>query len=287
MPKETIAKDWPPPLLHNPVIMKKSYFFLSVFFTWVSIPAFCQRSCDTLICKDGRIILAEIIGQKDGKIDYYHCNDRLKSPYTIEKEAVKSIGFQKAIPVKVVEDLDDPSKTRYILWAGIRLADLWFQSGPEKLSWFQIGGQVNLANENIQAGLIFRPLLFESRGYNAFKKNWPNSEITMFIKKVSVGRLTGETSKAYWGCDFQYGRQSYTYEEFFNNKLDKVKVSTTSYAILPRIGLQFGFQHVMFDLTLPIGYSFIKNVEQRTFNPFDYSEGRITIQPSASLGLRF
>lgn len=267
--------------------MKKAYIILSFLLVGISIPGVCQNNCDTLICKDGRIILAEIIGQKDGKIEYYHCKDRLKVSFVIEKEEVETIGLQKELPIQEPIDFDDPSKTRFIIWGGLTLADIWFQSGVEGESWFRLGAQVNLADEEIQAGFMFRPLLFESSGYEAFKKKRFNGEITVFIKKVSIGRLTGETSKPYWGCDFQYGQRSYTYEDTFNTIPDKVNVSDTNFAILPKIGLQFGHQQLMLDLSLPFGYNFIRHIEQRTFNSLDYSEGRISIQPSASLGFRF
>jgi len=187
----------------------------------------------------------------------------------------------------IKRDYNDLSKITVIVWAGISFADAFmYDTGIEKFSGFQFGAQAGLKNSPLQLGLAFRGLQFADR-LDDFAKHGVNGEANLIIKSRAVGRVTGKVSHAYWGCGFQIGRRSCSYDDGYIGAPEIIKIENTWYALMPCIGYQFCWSIFSFDMGLPIGYRSAHYRTYRTLNPSDYTQGSLSVQPCISLGIRF
>lgn len=280
--------------------MKKKFHFILLLVILIAPDAFSQKSCDTLVLKTGQRIPAQIINSKQDGILYSRCGDQTGQQFFIEKKALETILYP---PTRISEpeksDANNlylfnarkknyANKTTVILWAGVSLADGFrFEEEGESFSGFQFGGQVNFKNSPVQLGLMLRPLKYREDYFTDFEKNGTNGELTLILKKITIGRVSGKVSKAYWGCDFQVGRRAYSYDNGYNGFLNPTKIEDTWFAFLPRIGFQASWDIFTMDIALPIGYRAIREryTDKHTNN--DYTVGRLSIQPAINLGIRF
>jgi len=280
--------------------MKKKFHFILLLVILIATDTFGQKSCDTLVLKTGQRIPAQIINSKQDGILYSRCGDQTGQQFFIEKKALDTILYP---PIRISEpekidannlQLFDArkknyaNKTTFIFWAGMSLADgLWFYQEGESFSGFQFGGQVNFKNSPVQLGLMLRPLKYQEDYFNAFEKNGINGELTLILKKITIGRISGKVSKAYWGCDFQVGRRAYSHDGSNIGSPNPTKVKNTWFAFLPRIGFQASWGIFTMDIALPIGYRAIRERYTDTYTNNNYTVGLLSVQPAFSLGLRF
>jgi len=280
--------------------MKKKFYFILLLVVLIAPAAFGQKSCDTLVLKTGQRIPAQIINSKQDGILYSRCGDQTGQQFFIEKKALDTILYP---PTRISEPGNSDSnnlylfnarkknyanKTTVILWAGMSLADaLRFDEEVESFSGFQFGGQVNFKNSPVQLGLMLRPLKYREDYFNAFEKNGPNGELTLILKKITIGRISGKVSKAYWGCDFQVGRRAYSHDGRNTVSPNPTKIKNTWFAVLPRIGYQASWDIFTMDIALPIGYRAIRERYDFTLTNHDDTAGRLSIQPAITLGIRF
>lgn len=181
----------------------------------------------------------------------------------------------------------EPNKNTFGFWAGVTLAGaLSSDTEGEKSPWFQIGGQIIPKNSPYQSGIMIRPLLYRKQYFNDFKKQGISGELIFFLKKVSIGRLSGNVSNAYWGLDLQVGQRAYSYQDEYNLKPETVKVHNTWFAVLPRVGYQFFWGPLALDLSIPIGFRRTHFRIERT-NSSNHTIGTIIFQPSCALGYFF
>lgn len=280
--------------------MKKKFHFILLLTVLIAPDAFGQKSCDTLVLKTGQRIPAQIINSKQDGILYSRCGDQTGQQFFIEKKALETILYP---PTRISEPEKSDSnylylfnarkknyanKTTVILWAGMSLADaLRFAEEGESFSGFQFGGQVNFKNSPVQLGLMLRPLGYREDYFTDFEKNGINGEITLILKKITIGRISGKVSKAYWGCDFQVGRRAYSHDNGYNGFSNPTKIKNTWFAVLPRIGYQASWDIFTMDITLPIGYRAIHERYTDTYTNNNERLNRLSIQPALSLGIRF
>jgi hypothetical protein len=280
--------------------MKQIFLFL-LLLSGLSRPAlYGQTACDTLLCKDGRRIHAQILGSKSGGILYTPCGENTGRQLFIEKEKVQTILFQNK-PEKIIRatesgkivlfnratSKDYSDKTRVVIWAGFSLVDgVRYATEGEKFSAFQFGGQVNLKSSPIQLGLILRPLFYTITNLAAFEKQGVNGEATFILKNQGVGRLSGKPQKGYWGCDFQIGRSAYSYVTGLSGAFKQNLRKTTWIALLPRIGYQLCWDACCLDLAFPIGFKSVNNHFPNSYSPFKYRETSLVFQPALLLGVK-
>lgn len=280
--------------------MKKKFHFILLLVILIAPDAFGQKSCDTLVLKTGQRIPAQIINSKQDGILYSRCGDQTGQQFFIEKKALKTILYP---PTRISEPEKKDSnylylfnarkknyanKTTVILWAGVSLADGFrFDEDGESFSGFQFGGQVNFKNSPFQLGLMLRPLGYREDYFTDFEKNGTNGELTLILKKITIGRVSGKVSKAYWGCDFQVGRRAYSYDNGYNGFLNPAKIENTWFAVLPRIGFQASWDIFTMDIALPIGYRTIRERYTDTYTNNNERLNRLSVQPALSMGIRF
>ena len=280
--------------------MKQIFLFL-LLLSGISRPAlYGQTACDTLLCKDGRRIHAQILGSESGGILYTPCGDNTGRQFFIEKGKVQTIHFQnkseKITPPpetgkNTLLNRSTPKnysdKTTVVIWVGVSFADaLHYDTEGEAVSAFQFGSQVNLKNSPFQLGMMYRPLSYYSGYFDAFDKQGISGELTFFLKKQTIGRLSGKTQKGYWGCDFQTGRRAYSYEDTYNGSTTRNFVKTNWYSLMPRIGFQLGWDIFCLDIALPIGFKSTKNSFSNGINDSKYRDTLISVQPALSFGIR-
>ncbi|MFN0037592.1 MAG: hypothetical protein ACKVUS_21220, partial [Saprospiraceae bacterium] len=160
------------------------------------------------------------------------------------------------------ESETDLSKPKTIIWVGVSPVDLFlFDSEISGNSFLQFGAEMGFEDSPFRLGAVLRPIFLEPRNYyDNFKKNGLSGEIGLVLKKFSLGRLTGDVSKAYWGLDLHFGREAYAYSSGQNPTYSS-KVKTTWTKVMPRIGFQFYFEMFAIDIALPIGYQRFRHTQ--------------------------
>lgn len=259
-----------------------------------------QRPCDTLLCKDGRRIPAQIIKSKEGYIYYYNCSDFVKTESTIARESVQSVLPANRDPDKnnwsTLEkqqrtDAQRLSKGSITVMAGMNLVD-YISSGYyylEDPSPYQYSLQLHPKSYPIQLLCSFRPYYYHENEAMSFQKKGLNAEFTFGIKKISVGRFTGRINKGYWGVDFQLGRRNYIYQEPSPFLMPTTQYAeATTWALMARFGLQHTVGPFYWDLAFSTGIRKQFRDGDPSITPsFFIEEGIITIQPLLNVGIRF
>jgi len=279
----------------------KQIFLFSVLLASILRPAlYCQSLCDTLICKDGRRINARIQGSESGGILYTPCNDNTGRQYFIEKEKVQTILFQNkpekrnTSPDKGKNDFFNPAtpknyaeKTTVVIWGGLSFSGFFrYDTEDLRFSGFQFGSQVNFKNNPVQLGIMLRPLFYRTEYINGFDKLGLSGEATLFVKKMTIGRLSGETDIGYWGFDFQIGQLAYAYNENYNGSTTRDQVKTTWSTLMPRIGYQVCWNIFCLDVALPIGIRYLDSRYSNGINRYHTKERTLSVQPAVSFGIR-
>lgn len=268
----------------------KTAFLLVQIFAVSGISLLAQRPCDTLLCKDGRRIPAQILQTKEGFIHYYNCEDFVKSEFTIERaEVISFLPMQKKEEVPASKGDGLPSRNRVTILAGINLTDILGSDyyELEDPSPFQYGVQLQAKHQPLQLLLTFRPYRYDQNQVTSFNAYGFNGEFTFTIKKISIGRFTGKQSKGYWGGEFQFGKRKYSYMEDFGFPTGILQMEARTWALLARFGLQHAEGPFFWDLAFSVGYRNSKRAGDLVFIP-DFEEEHIfSIQPMLSAGIRF
>lgn len=282
--------------------MKKTCLLALFLFGLFAHPAFCQERCDTIILKDGGRIAAEIVRTDREGVLYTPCGIKAEREYLIGQEKVARIQRGDVVrpnlnlpPVPKDQPLpaessylrksSDLGKPKTIIWAGISPGTNLL-SNPDLIrkSFFQFGAEVGFRKVPLRLALLVRPVsLNNDYYYENFKKSGVNGEVGLVLKKFTLGRLTGNVSKIYWGMGVHIGRQAYQYQGGYPTANQKVVYTWT--AIMPRVGCQFTHKMFALDLALPIGYhhSYYKSSSSASTSGSE----ALSIQPSVSLGFRF
>ncbi len=277
-----------------------SLFLLALF----AHPVFCQERCDTIILKDGRRIAAEIIRTDREGVLYAPCGAEDEREYLLNQEKIARIQLghealpklnlppvpkEKPLPPEFsyLRKSSDLGKPKTIIWAGISPGNnLLSNLDLTKNSFFQFGAEIGFRKAPLRLALLMRPVSLNNNNYyENVRKSGINSEIGLVLKKFTLGRLTGNLSKIYWGMGVHIGRQAYQYKDGYPTANQKVIYTWTT--IMPRVGCQFTYKMFALDLALPIGYHHSSGKSNSSNSNSYYKSDALTIQPSASLGFRF
>jgi len=282
--------------------MKKTCLLSIVLLGLFAHPAFCQERCDTIILKDGRRIAAEIVRTDREGVLYAPCGIEAAREYLISQEKVARIQRgHKAVPTlnlpPVPKDKPLPPESSYlrrssdldqpktIIWAGISPGNILLADRDlSRKSFFQFGAEIGLRKVPLRLALVVRPVsLNNNYSYENFKKSGVNGEVGLVLKKFTLGQLTGNVSKVYWGIGVHIGRQAHQHNSV-SSMVNQQAIYTWT-TIMPRVGCQFTYKMFALDLALPIGYH--RSYYKSNGNNRPYGSGALTIQPAVLLGFRF
>ncbi|HAD13066.1 MAG TPA: hypothetical protein DCF33_11600 [Saprospirales bacterium] len=268
----------------------KITFLLVQIFAASGISVLAQRPCDTLLCRDGRRIPAQILQTKEGHIYYYNCEDFVKAEFTIERaEVISFLPEQKKEKVIALKDDPLPSKNTVTLLAGMNLSDILGSDyySVEEPSPFQYGIQFQAKRSPLQLLLTFRPYKYDWDQVTAFNASGLNGEFTFTIKKISIGRFTGRQSKGYWGGEFQFGKRKYSYKETFGFPNPLLQTEARTWSLLARFGRQHVEGPFFWDLAFSIGYRNLQREGDLVFIPDFEMQHILSFQPMLNAGIRF
>ncbi|MBC7775025.1 MAG: hypothetical protein H7246_06255 [Phycisphaerae bacterium] len=285
--------------------VKTKLGIISLFFAgMINMPAaYAQNNCDTLVAKDGRRIAVEVIRSSSKGLLYTKCSETTGQQYFMSQEKILELRKAGAVaPVKTAtpppalpsvekevrfKEETDLSKPKTIVWAGLTLGSASIDFEANGRGYFQFGAEIGFKDSPLRLGVLLHPIFSRNDGYESYEQKGARGEIGLVLKSFTKGRLTGNVSKAYWGIDLRTGRQAYTYSgNNFPTQLD-TDVKYTWTTVMPRIGFQFHYKMLAFDLALPIGYQFYRYYNTSGNVNTEYTGGNIALQPSFSLGLRF
>lgn len=285
--------------------MRKIYLLSLFLFGLFLSRSFCKGACDTIITKDGRRIIAEIIRADQKGILYGKCGVMDDGKYFISQENVVELRLRHrvqpsiklspssknaSIPIQYerLHRANDLGKPKTIIWVGFSPSRAFkFDFDLTGNSFLQFGGEVGFKSRPVRLGVLVRPIAWGSRTgkYANFKNNGLGGEVGLVLKCFTLGRLTGHLSKLYWGFDVLIGRQGYSYNYAYSPTIVN-KVNYTWTTFMPRIGCQFTYRMLALDLALPIGYQRHYYTQRGNFDS-NYQSGSLIIQPSVSVGFRF
>lgn len=261
--------------------MKNIYLLLWICAGLLSTHAIAQSPCDTIITTDGHVITASILKIDDKGILYSDCGSNGEQKNSLAKQYVKAIKSQKYVfPATETRPAArrDSIQHNVIVWAGISISgepgdifDEYYKLLPK------LGIEIGVKHmPSLRLGVAVIPFPFRTSGDN-FGNKGANGEVGLICKKFIVDKRPGHINKFYGGADVRLGRVKWS-----DRYIGYQKTIWQRYMVC--IGYQFSKKKIALDLACPIGMAYLRQT-CGTCSPF--TGHGLTIQPSASFGLRF
>lgn len=286
--------------------MKKNTYPLSVKAVCIGLffSGFCpnlifaQKACDTLVTKDGRVLVVEILGSNTEEIRFTKCGDTTGKQYVLERSKLFENPDSQPLPLEaLVENKIYPAPARAPLREETKLGRPKTMIGVGYLpfivkteafdytvSTYQVGAEIGFKHSLLRLGMSFRPVRYSSKYEDNYKRKGQNGEIGIVIKKFTKGRLTGHVGKAYWGGELCLGREAF--QTGLNQDLHETEDRWVS--IMFAEGFQFHFGWIALDFEFPIGIQWVwSEYDGGGLNSRPETERGLVAQPCVSIGFRF
>lgn len=241
-----------------------------------------QNLCDTLLTKTGQQQLIQITGSANGGIWYVKCGEESDYPYFLEKEKIEAIRFSpRQLPVKHKKKVyDDLSRPPAILWLGTGVLNLVGISDGGSGLPIKFGAEFGIKNRPLRVAMLFQAISLRNETW--FVRNGLlNGELAAVAKQFTFGRLSGTTSKSYWGLDLRLGWASFhvNTDPFFSKQTELRSLNWLK--AMPCVGYQVSWRSLMLNLHLPIGFQTTTYRNPKTKQRW----ADLTLNPSLFIGL--
>lgn len=266
--------------------------FLLVLVTGPLFAGTAQPStdCDTILTKDGRTLVVDILRRNAQEVQYQLCGASGEVSYALKMEQVLRIKPKAAYSASKVEGAAGTKAKRrvgnsrlglqrpggYSLWAGLAL-EMFATTNNEPKLHYLLAGEYAFRFSGWNIGLVVMPVR-AGTGYNPDKKGQQegvNGEVGLILKQFTVGPLSGHISTLYWGLDLRIGRQSFRYR---GPSAGIVTETTIWKRAMLRTGWQLQFRRLALDLAFPIG------IQVAAAREFGHRSTKITLLPGITCG---